>query len=41
MRPYVQTYCMRFGRENVSVKIDHILLARELYKKQNKIALII
>lgn len=41
MRPYVQTYSMCFGKENISAKTDYVLLARELYKTQNKIVLII
>lgn len=41
MRPYVQTYSMCFGKKNISAKRDYVLLARELYKTQNKIVLII
>lgn len=41
MRPYVQTCSMCFGKENISAKTDYVLLARELYKTQNKIVLII
>lgn len=35
MQPYVQTYCMRFGRENINVKADHSVLARYyIFKKK-------
>lgn len=41
MRPYVQTCSMCFGKEKISAKTDYVPLARELYKTQNKIVLIV